>query len=227
MPPAIAAIGPMVAGMTLEGLAIGATIVGTGAKLVGMATGSKTLQKIGDGFSMAGGVGLGVSSVRGMSSMSSLGKTVTGTGSTKGLLETNNMDDILAAPNKARAAEEGLNTFSPAKNAMSSADKFKQSAANIGETAPSFDPELEKSFFQRANNTLTQYNPMMNIMGGMGEAYMVNQNMNLQQDMNNKRVGIDQQLIDRVNKNNGTVSNVNPAFDIGRNTNAYTGLLGR
>lgn len=227
MPPVMAAIPAAVAAagaITLEGLAVGATIVGTGAKLVGMATGSKTLQKIGDGFSMAGGLGLAGSSLSGASKASS----VTGTASkSKGLLQTDNIDDALSAPNKARAAEEGLSTFTPGKTGMSSADSFKQSAANIGTTAPSFDPELEKGYLQRANETLTKYNPLMNIAGGMGEAYMMNQRMDLEKDLLDKRLNFDQQLVDRVKNNNGTPSNFNPAFEVGRNTQAYTGLLGR
>lgn len=228
MPPVMAAIPAAVAAagaITLEGLAVGATIVGTGAKLVGMATGSKTLQKIGDGFSMAGGLGLAANSASGLMSKSG---SVTGTASkSKGLLQTDNIDDALSAPNKARAAEEGLSTFTPGKTGISSADSFRQSAANIGTTAPSFDPELEKGYLQRANETLTKYNPLMNIAGGMGEAYMMNQRMDLEKDLLDKRLNFDQQLVDRVNKNNGTPSNFNPAFEVGRNTQAYTGLLGR
>ena len=60
-----AAVGSMVGGLTLTGLAKGASIVGTGMQLIGMATGSKTLSKIGMGMSLASGIGQGFNAISG------------------------------------------------------------------------------------------------------------------------------------------------------------------
>lgn len=206
-------------------------------QVVGGITGSKTISKIGMGFSIAGGVGLGASSLAGMSSTASGAASVTGSVSRgSGLLSA--ADDAATVGSSAKAASQGLKTFSASKGA-SSADKFKASADSIGVGSlnpgtNSFDPELEKSYFQRASNTLTSYNPMMNMLGGMGEAYMMNERMNLDKSINDKRINIDQQALD-LNKqkqnflmqNNSVPLNINPAINLTRDTSAYSGLLGR
>lgn len=213
--------------VTLSGLAMGATIVGTGMQLVGMATGSKTLQKIGTGFSMAGGVGFAAGGIKSMMSPAS----VTGTASkSSGLLQTDNIDDMLKAPTKGTKA--GLKTFSGVGAEKSSINSFNNNSKLVGSgsvagnNSAAFDPELEKNFFERAGNTLlTPYNPLMNIMGGMGEAYMMNERMGQESDMQDKRLAFDQQLVDRTNRNNGTPLNIDPTLNITRNNNAYASLL--
>lgn len=211
--------------VTLEGLAIGASIVGTGMQAVGAITGSKTLQKIGTGFSMAGGVGLAAGGIKSLMSPAS----VTGTASkSSGLLQTDNIDDMLKAPTKGTKDLQGLKTFGTSGAERSSIDSFNSNSKLIGSGSNSagFDPELEKSFFRRAGDTLlTPYNPLMNIMGGMGEAYMMNAQMEQRSDMQDKQLAFDQQLVDRTRVNNGTLLNIDPALNITRNNNAYAPLL--
>ncbi len=227
--PALAPIGAAIASaasaVTITGLATGAAIVGTGMQLVGMATGSKTLQKVGMGFSMASGVGFAANGVKGLMNAKSVTGGVTKSG---GLLAADNIDNALSTPLKGSKTKDGFATFDSGSKIKSSADSFKESSNAIGKnTGISFDPEFEKSYFQRANETLTQYNPMLGMVGGIGEAYMMNERMDLEKDMLDKRLAFEQQNIDRINRNNGTLLNINPAINLGRDTNAYTGLLRR
>jgi hypothetical protein len=224
MPP-VAAFGAAIASsVTLTGLAAGAAIIGTGMQAIGMVTGSKTLQKIGTGFSMAGGVGMGASALSGMNA-----SRVTGGGSkSMGILQTDNIDEMLSTSIKGKSG--GLSTFNPSKADTSSMNNFQSASKGIGSNQAgmtNFDPEIEKNFFQRANDTLTKHNSLLNIAGGMGEAYMVNERMDLERELLDKKLGFEQQLVDRVNTNNGTPLNINPSFNLNRDPRAYTGILGR
>jgi hypothetical protein len=209
---AVAAIGSI----GLAGLANGAMIVGTGLSIVGEMTGNKTLTKIGMGIGLAGGVGSIANSMRGSSALLS---------GEKGLLAA---DDALSAPTKG----SGLKSFDPVmSNKSAPMDAFNKGSAAIDGMSPTgaFNPQLEKTYFQRASDTLTKYNTALNVAGGMGQAYMQGEQMELQKDLLDKRLNFDQQLIDRVNKNNGTVlTGINPSIssaNTGRDPNAYSGIL--
>ncbi len=213
---ATAASSAMAAASTvgLAGLAQGAMIVGTGMSVIGGITGNKTLTKIGMGIGLAGGVGALANGMRGASMMS--------TGE-KGLLAADGIETALSAPTKG----SGLKTFDPQmSNKSAPVDAFNKSAAGID---GKFDPEFEKSYFQRANDTLTKYNTALNIAGGMGQAYMQGEQMDLHKDLLDKRLDFEQQLVDRVATNNGTVlEGINPAIsaaNTGRNSTAYSGML--
>jgi hypothetical protein len=189
------AIGSAVGGLTLSGLATGASVLGAGLTAVGAITGSKTLQKVGMGFGIAGGAGLLANGLRGASA-------VTGSISKSGsLLQSNSIDDILSAPLKGSklsgAAKDSFSKVDFMNNgaALTAADSFKSNTNKIGSNF-SFDPDIEKSFFERANDTLTKYNPMLNIAGGMGQAYLMNEQFNLQKDLWDKRLNFDQQQVD-------------------------------
>lgn len=232
MPPlaaAGAAIASAASAVTLTGLATGAGILSAGLQVVGMATGSKTLQKIGMGFGVASGVGFAANGARSLMSAASV---TGGTSKAGGLLAKDNMDEMLSAPTKGTKNSQGLKTFNGSGAESSSMDSFNKNSKIIGgeSTAASGggmmpDMEIEKTYFQRANDTLTKYNPLMNIVGGVGEAYMVNERMDLQRELLDKRLGFDQQLVDRVNKNNGTLLNIDPALDLSRKPNAFAPLL--
>lgn len=198
----------------LAGLAQGAMIVGTGMSVIGGITGNKTLTKIGAGVALAGGVGSIANGMRGVSVMS---------GTEKGILAADGIETALSAPTKG----SGLKTFDPQmSNKSAPVDAFNKGSASID---GKFDPEFEKSYFQRANDTLTKYNTALNIAGGMGQAYMQGEQMDLQKDLLDKRLAFDQQLVDRVATNNGTVlQGINPsisAANTGRNSTAYSGML--
>lgn len=223
--PAIAAVGafvaetaiPAITAIGLEGLATGAAIVGTGMSVIGEMTGSKTLKKIGMGIGLAGGVGMLANGMRAASTSSAL------LNGEKGLLAADGIESALSAPTKG----SGLKTFDPQmSNKSAPLDAFNKGAAGIDGV---FNPQLEKTYFQRANDTLTKYNTALNIAGGMGQAYMQGQHMQLQKDLQGNQLKFDQQLIDRVNRNNGTVlEGINPAIsaaNTGRDPNAYAGIL--
>lgn len=223
--PALAGIGAsIVAGAStaigaiggLAGLAQGAMIVGTGMSVIGGITGNKTLTKIGMGIGLAGGIGSIANGMRGVSVMS---------GTEKGLLAADGIESALSAPTKG----SGLKTFAPIDASRPlPVDAFNNSSAGLGFDGK-FDPEFEKTYFQRANDTLTKYNTALNIAGGMGQAYMQGEQMDLQKDLLDKRLAFDQQLVDRVATNNGTVlQGINPsisAANTGRNSTAYSGML--
>lgn len=214
---ALSAIGTV----SLAGLAQGAAIVGTGLSVVGRMTGSKTLTNIGMGIGMAGGIGMLASGVS--NAAMAAGSASSLSSGAKGLLNSTN--EALSAPTKG----SGLKTFpsstvSIGKTAGSSADAFYKASDAID---GSFNPEFEKNYFQRANDTLTKYNTLLNVAGGMGQAYMVGKQMDLQKDLQGNQLAFDQQLVDRVNRNNGTVlTGVNPVMDgTTRDVNAYSGIL--
>lgn len=212
---AMAAIGPI----TLAGLAQGAAIVGTGLSVVGSMTGSKTLSKIGMGMSIAGGIGMLGAGIRGAAgaagSLSASGKA--------GLLAST--DEALAVPTKGTGLKS-FPSYGADKSATPSANSFIKGSDAITGT---FDPELEKNYFQRANDTLTKYNTLLNVAGGAGQAYMQGQHMQLQKDLQGNQLKFDQQLVDRVNRNNGTVlTGINPALGAAntvRDPHAYSGIL--
>lgn len=204
--------------ITVAGLATGAAIISAGTGILAQVTGSKTLGKISMGFGMASGAGFltsGLSAAKSMNPSTSVGG--------KGLLDTNNIDDMLKAPTKGtKAAQaEGFKTFGASGAEGSSMNAFTKGAENIGAKSPVFDPRLEQSFFERANETLTKYNPLINMAAGLGQGYMQHETMQLQKDLLDKRLNIDQQLIDRTNINNGTPLNFDPTFNISRVENPF------
>lgn len=210
---------PAISSIGLAGLAQGAMIVGTGMSVIGEITGNKTLSKIGMGIGLAGGVGSIANSMRAASTSSSL------LSGGKGLLAADGIESALAAPTKGVGSKTFGSELWPSTTA-SPVDALSKGVANIDGT---FDPEFEKTYFKRANNTLTKYNTALNVAGGMGQAYMQGEQMDLQKDLLDKRLNFDQQLIDRVNTNNGTVlQGINPsisAANTGRNSTAYSGML--
>lgn len=218
--------------ITLTGLATGAAIISAGTGILSQVTGSKTLGKISMGFGIASGAGFLTNGLSKMSPSTSVGG--------KGLLETNNIDDILKSPTKGtRAAQaEGFKSFGASGSESSSMNGFQKGSNSIGlgsgngangingagatgNPVGAFDPELEKSFFERANDTLTKYNPLINLAAGVGQGYMQSQSMDLQRELLDKRLNIDQQLIDRTNVNNGTLTNFDPSLNLSRKTNPF------
>lgn len=227
MPP-LAALGAAamtaVGGITLTGLATGAAIISAGTGVLSQITGSKTLGKISMGFGIASGAGFaarGVTSLKGMSPSTSVGG--------KGLLETNNIDDILSAPTKGTkaAGASGFKTFNASGAESSSLNGFTKNSGNIGtdaSTGMSGMPEMAdmtKSFFERANDTLTKYNPMINLAAGVGQGYIQGQQMDLHKELLDKRLNFDQQLVDRTARNNDTPLNFNPNLNLTRTANPF------
>lgn len=224
-----------VSAITVVGLAQAAAVISAGTGILSKITGSKTLGKISMGFGIASGVGFAGAGIASLASSAASAASaegaLAGNIGSKGLLATDSMSSALKAPLKgsAAAASEGLSTFNPKTGGLTSADSFASNSNKIGggiEALGSFDPELEKSFFERANGTLTKYNGVLNLAGGMGQAYMQNEQMQLQKDLLDKKLGFDQQLVDRVAVNNGTPSNFNPNLNLSRDPNGF-GLLRR
>jgi len=226
MPP-LAAVGmaavEAVGGMTLAGLATGASIVGTGLQLVGMATGSKTLQKIGGGMSLVGGLGQGASALRGAMSAGSEAASTS-----SALLKGSNIEDVLSSNTKGALSSEDIISKSPLKGSggiSTSADKFAASSgaldANPLSATSSYGADT-KAILQRIDGTLTRYNMPMNILGGMGEAYMMKQQLDQRDRIQKRDIQFAQNAVDRRSEMPGQFP-VAPAVQF--NSNAYTPLL--
>lgn len=216
----LAAAGSAIGGMTLSGLATGLTIASTGMQVIGMATGNKTLSKIGMYGGMVGGAGM-------LAGIATAGKTVSKLSQGGKLLDSTKVDSMLDSP-KAKAA--GFSTMKTTPQA-SAADAFSTASSNLGykpegvNKLATFDPVEEQSFWDKTNGVLTQYNPMMNILGGMGEAYMLNEQMDQRMQMHKDNFGLQKQQFDRLNANNSTVVNANPSVGLQRDPYAYSGIL--
>lgn len=222
------AISDGVSGMTLGGLSKGAAIAGMGMTALGSITGNKTLTNIGMGIGIAGGAGMLADGLKGMNAATALEKQAS---QSTGLLQSDNIENALVEPTKGTdfknftptdTTTPSINAFKSGSNAVGSGISTNVNSTNLT------NPTASNNFFQNANATLTKYSPMLNVAGGMGQAYMINQNMQLQRDLQQNQLGFDQQLINRVNTNNGTVlQNVNPLFSpgISRNPDAYAGIL--
>jgi len=224
MPP-LAALGAAamsaVSAVTLTGLATGAAVISAGTGILSQITGSKTLGKISMGFGIASGAGFaakGISSLKGMNPSTSVGG--------KGLLETNNIEDILSTPTKGTkaAGASGFKSFNASGAESSSLNSFTKNSGNIGadaSTGMSDMTDMTRSFFERANDTLTKYNPMINLAAGVGQGYIQGQQMDLHKELLDKRLDFDQQLIDRTDRNYGTPSNFNPNLNLTRTANPF------
>lgn len=222
-----AAVGSMVGGLTLSGIATGASIVGTGMQLIGMATGSKTLSKIGMGMSLAGGIGQGFNAVRG-ALIDGLGSAAK---SSSALLGNSGVDNVLSSNVKGALSSEDIINNSPLKgsgsSSLNSASNFNNASNAIGAgandiaTGSSYSPGT-KEMLQRIDNTLTRYSMPMNIIGGMGEAYMMKQQLDQRDRMQQRDIQFQQNAVDRRSQVPGQF-NVSPAVQF--NPNAYTPLL--
>ena len=219
-----AAVGSMVGGLTLGGLATGASIVGTGMQLIGMATGSKTLSKIGMGMSLAGGIGQGFNAISGR-----LGSAAK---SSSALLGNSGVDDVLSSNVKGALSSEDIINNSPLKgsgsSSLTSASNFNKASDAIGAGADSiasgstsYSPGT-KEILQKIDNTLTRYSMPMNIIGGMGEAYMMKQQLDQRDRMQQRDIQFAQNAVDRRSQMPGQFQ-VAPAVQF--NPNAYTPLL--
>lgn len=219
-----AALGTAVGGLTLGGLAAGASIVGTGLQLVGMATGSKTLQKIGGGMSLVGGIGQGFGAVRG---------AMSGTpASSSSLLKGSSVDDVLSSNVKGALSSDDLINKSPLKGSgslsLNSASNFNKASDaidfnpdSIKSAASAVNPDT-KDILQRIDNTLTRYSMPMNVIGGMGEAYMMKQQLDQRDRMQERDLAMVQNAVDRRSQMPGQF---NTAPGVQFNPNAYTPLL--
>ena len=211
-------------GLTLSGLATGASIVGTGMQLIGMATGSKTLSKIGMGMSLAGGIGQGFNAISGR-----LGSAAK---SSSALLGNSGVDDVLSSSVKGALSSEDIINNSPLKgsgsSSLTSASNFNKASDAIGAGADSiasgstsYSPGT-KEILQKIDNTLTRYSMPMNIIGGMGEAYMMKQQLDQRDRMQQRDIQFAQNAVDRRSQMPGQFQ-VAPAVQF--NPNAYTPLL--
>lgn len=189
----IAAVGAGIMAGSLSAIAIGVSVVGSALSLVGQMTGSKTLGKIGLGLSVAGGVGS--FAARGATSAASLAANTEGAvaarasdlSTTEGLLasKTRGMKDVIA--------NNAFKAFNPGNNSsmLDSASSFKDSVGTIGNYA------TEPSVFERFNSSMTKYNGAMNIAGGVGDAYMKNQQTAAYINQRNKDREFEREVSDR------------------------------
>lgn len=183
--PAIAAVsGAVAAGSALTlsaGLALGATVVGAGLSLAGEITGSKTLRRVGLGFSAAGSIGGVLSAANNLSNNKSASNSNaidarnTDPSSSEGLLKSKvtGAKDVIADKVFSKQGRDAIGTFNqPDIEDMASVN------TNPG--------EVEPSIFEKFNSKLNKYNTALNIVGGMGDAYMENKRYETAEDIATK-----------------------------------------
>lgn len=177
-------------------IAAGLTIVGTGLTIAGQVTGSKTLSKIGLGFTAAGGLaGLGAAATRPDVA------TVSGsTSKTTPLLKADAIDDTLAATTKGAKTMDQLKTFEPVGAMTDSMDKF-QGASNAINATQMGNVVDQNGFLQRAGNTLKKYDTTANMLMGMGNAYLQTRHIQGQEDINKRNLGFARDEVERVQSN--------------------------
>lgn len=207
------AIGSALGGLTLAGVAQGASIASAAFSVVGGITGNKTLQKIGMGLGIVGGGAALANGVRGLAA--------------RGLSSVaNSADDALSAPIKgSRMVDRSAELWKAPKAAANIGDKSSKlwtTESLVGsqnlpksrmgvETGETYDPGIEKNMFQRNNSVFGEYAPWLSIAGGMGEAYMISQQMDMNRDIQGRRLDIEQAYLDRLKENTGAVGlNIQP-----------------
>lgn len=227
---ASAASGSAIGGLTLGGLATGASIVGTGMQLIGMATGSKTLSNIGMGMSLAGGIGQGFNAVRGgLDSAAKSSSALLNNSDPSEILHDainrridGSSDNVLMGGSKTLSGSS-YNKF-PSENSSNfnkASDAIGAGADSIAAGSTSYSPGT-KEILQKIDNTLTRYSMPMNIIGGMGEAYMMKQQLDQRDRMQQRDIQFAQNAVDRRSQMPGQFQ-VAPAVQF--NPNAYTPLL--
>lgn len=193
-----------IGGITLSGLATGASIVGAGLSIVGGITGNKTLQKVGMGFGIAGGAGLlangfrGASAARGASSLSSAVDDVL-TSPLKGSKMVDRSADLWKAPGAAtQSTNKAADLWS--KEALVGSQNLPK-GSKIADALGAGTQQSSGSLWDNANNTWAKYYPWMAIAGGMGDAYMLNERMDMEKDLRGRALDIEQAQLDRLKQN--------------------------
>lgn len=178
----VAAAGGL-ASLTLgSALALGASIVGAGLSIAGQVTGSKTLSKIGMGFSAAGGIGSLASNLgsagKGAEAAANAAGAADDLSTSKGLIaaKTTGVKDVIA--------DNAFKTFKATSgDGINSVANAVESGANLGEYA---NVATEPSLFERLGSNLEKYNGALNVAGGIGDAYMQTRGYQTQEDISDK-----------------------------------------
>lgn len=210
MPPIAAAAAAIATSVTAAGVMTGLMVVGTGLQLAGKITGSKTLGNIGMGLSLAGGVGKIGASLSGTASASAA-EGVTSNATNSGISKTlaNNTNKVgFKDPFK------NLDTVTDVS------DSFKQQASNIGSNT---GVQQGGGFFSDIKNSLKRYDTTANVLGGMGEAYMQNQGIQMQKTLQDDRLKQEREFReeDRRNLNSGSNFQVKPGIKFNDNKQLY------
>lgn len=209
------AVASSIGGLTLSGLATGANIVGTGLSLVGMATDNKTLSKIGMGFSVAGGIG----SIGGMAKDMLAPSAVRGSSA----LLNSEADDLISMKTKGATSTDDMLSASPKLSSVQPQSDIKMNplSADPSSSVKTYDPETV-STLKRINDTLTKYSMPMNIIGGMGEAYMMKQQLDQRDRIQQRDLQMEQNA---VNRRSQMPVNLQVSPNVQFNPSAYNGLL--
>lgn len=187
----IAAVSAGIMAGSMAALAAGAMVVGSALTIAGKLTGSKTLGKIGMGFTLAGGIGSLAAGARGAtgaaaSAEGSAAARAADLSTTEGLLasKTPGVRDVIA--------ENAFKTFGGrGGSGLDSAAGALESGSNIGNYA------TEASLFERFNTNLTKYNGAINVAGGVADAYMQTRGIQAQEDISDKNREESARLADR------------------------------
>lgn len=177
---------------------------------VGAITGNKTISKIGMGIGLAGGIGSIANGMR--AAAPAIG------GNSSSLLKVDNIDAALSSSVPGSKAGWSL---------PNNAGKSVGASSIVGGDGSTFDPasiDINKSYLDRASSTLTKYSTLANIAGGMGEAYMANEQNQVRKDLLDKQINFEQRNLDWQHNNN-SVPLAAPALTAQRKPNAYAPLL--
>lgn len=121
-----------------------------------------------------------------------------------------------------KSAPETINNFASKSSGL---DKLSSSqiAADSDPTSAvkTYTPET-RSVLNRINDTLTKYSMPMNILGGMGEAYMLKQQLDQRDRMQKRDLQMEQNAVDRRSQ---MPANFQTYPNVRFNPNAYNGLL--
>lgn len=146
---------------------------------------SKTLSKIGAGFSLAGAAGSVASGFKGGASASSA-STAAGEAARSADLSTT--EGLLASKTpgvKDVISDNAFKSFNPTgQGAINSVSGLADSASDIGAKAGDF--ATEPSLFERFSRSNNRYSTTMQIVGGIGQAVVGNQQVSMQNKQRNK-----------------------------------------
>ncbi len=174
---------------------------------IGAITGNKTISKIGMGIGLAGGVGSIANSMR--AAAPAIG------GANSSLLAVDNIDVALSS---------GVPGSKAGWSLPANAGKSVGSSSMLGSIPDPTGIGLDTGYLDRASSTLTKYSTLANIAGGMGEAYMVNEQNQVRKDLLDKQINFEQRNLDWQHNNN-SVPLTAPALTAQRKPNAYAPLL--
>lgn len=180
MPSAIKALPAIAGGLTAAKVAKGTAIAGAATNLAGRVTGSRTLQRLGAGAMLAGGVGMGLTGLM----EGSPGAMATGVATGMGATEH-------------ETARRGIST-------EAGRDRLFAGSASAEIPIPT-NEEVGGSILDRASDVLTRFDRAASILGGMGLGYVMHQTEQLRQEIPRRQYELDRERWAQMQINRGAM----------------------